>query len=257
MFKETHRIQNFGDAFSPLAFEIATGLVPKWENSMRAEYLALGSIITSHLLENSEAAVWGSGMKTPVVWKGDSKLRVLAVRGRETQRFLGCTNAPLGDPGLLVSYLFPRTPKRRNHLVFIPHFSELNNVGSVSKLAAMRALGIKILLPSLPPSEIAHEISEAKAVVTSSLHGLVFAYALGVPAQLCLESVNEPLFKYRDFLGMFGETLKPISLDSVVADPRYVNRDIHYQEQEFLASNRKQRASQLAAELAFALSSDF
>src|SRR5699024_3695475 len=54
--------------------------------------------------------------------------------------------------------------------------------------------------------EFAKQIARAEAVYSSSLHGLVFAHALGRPAALVAPLTAEPELKYRDYAASVGET---------------------------------------------------
>ncbi|MBY0233675.1 MAG: polysaccharide pyruvyl transferase family protein, partial [Burkholderiaceae bacterium] len=59
--------------------------------------------------------------------------------------------------------------------VVIPHFAALGDHGARHLLDRCRAQGWTVVLPNRPPVEVASVISGADLVVTSSLHGLVFA----------------------------------------------------------------------------------
>lgn len=79
-------------------------------------------------------------------------------------------------------------------------------------------------LPNLPPLEMARSLSGADLVVTSSLHGLVFADAYGVPGQLVTmtdgpHQKQEPTFKYDDYGSALDVTSAAVPLSSVLGAP--------------------------------------
>lgn len=99
----------------------------------------------------------------------------------------------LADPGLLAGSLYPQTSAIPNRTIFVPHYRE--------RLAARKIMpkGIKFVDIDCSPEHLAKEIMEAEFVYTSSLHGMVFAHALGRPCLLTKPMTNEPMLKYDDY----------------------------------------------------------
>ena len=130
----------------------------------------------------------------------DVTLRVRGVRGPltlEAFRRAGHDVSAvqfLGDPGLLVGRLFPElasTPQERGRVVFIPHYRERYQFRSNRQF--------QVLDIDASAHHIATEIQRAEFVHTSSLHGLIWAHALGRPARLVTPAAGEALYKYEDY----------------------------------------------------------
>lgn len=218
--QQTPRMTNFGDEFSALALAELTGGRVRWASASRAGVYGIGSILTVYARERSEARIFGSGLRgapsTP--WTVPAG-RALAVRGTLTRDALGLPGATvLGDPGLVVGSLdLGAVPRGRRPLV-LPHFGAVGSAPARRVLAAMRAGGYDVVLPNAAPLEVARRVAAAPFLATSSLHGLVFAHALGTPA--CLVTFpglahREPLFKYDDYLSALGERARFVDVAEV------------------------------------------
>lgn len=201
------RVSNFGDAVNPLIFEALVGAQPRWAPAARADFAMIGSVIETLLRAKSDALVFGSGLKDRV---GDDPhvLRIAAVRGRLTTHALGLSaEKAVGDPGLVVRSLVRSTPAsaRRTRVVVIPHFSAPNYSDARRALAAARHRGAEVVMPNRHPLDVARMVSGAQLVLTSSLHAMVFADALGTPVQRVRFSGQggEPEFKYQDYESIF------------------------------------------------------
>lgn len=155
--------------------------------------------------------VWGSGFLY-----GDNQRRlyrrnliVRALRGEKTRQKLskltGDTydQAVLADPGLLVDLLLEKRPKKKYEIGVIPHMYQKNEriFSGLEGHPAYHLIEIQ-----RPPREVAEEIAACETIVSSSLHGLVFADSLHVPS---LRLVGQtPLlggaFKFEDYYSAFG-----------------------------------------------------
>jgi len=215
LYFQTGNVLNFGDKFAPLAFEAASGIKPRWEGLAKADYVGLGSVLGAKSQRNSEATVWGSGFRETPITKIESRQRVLAVRGAISASFMSESEIVLGDPGLLVTQFVSKIARLRGKHLYIPHFSVLNTRKGRYFVSLARTAGYEVILPSTDPISVAKQILSAQIVCTSSLHALVFGYALGTPTFLVRDESQEPLFKFEDFLTLFdrtGANANPISL---------------------------------------------
>src|SRR5699024_3940838 len=74
-------------------------------------------------------------------------------------------------------------------------------------VARMRALGrqVRVINVGWTPEEVAKEISSCDAVISSSLHGLIFSDALGVPnAHIRLgDKLKGGLYKFHDYYSAY------------------------------------------------------
>jgi hypothetical protein len=219
------RMSNFGDEVSPWLLEELTGTRPGWAPVDRAELICVGSILDAYARGGGRGQVLGSGIREPstVATEAIDLDRVLLVRGEGTRRLLGAdASLPLGDPGLVIANIVAPASHGRRGVVVVPHFAGLGDRSVRTLLAACRAEGWQVLLPNLPPLQVARSISSAELVLTSSLHGLVFADAYGVPGQLVsmdAGTAREPSFKYQDYGSALGVTDVPVPLAALVAAP--------------------------------------
>lgn len=200
-------LNNFGDLLGPRIVSELIARQELQELSTESRLLAVGSILR---LARDGDVVWGTGANGkslsqpfPFDW-----LDVRAVRGPLTRTVLSeigvLTPEVYGDPGLLVGHLWSRErlaaaskhPKR--DLLVVPNFHDYPKLKS--RLATIR--------PTLPLGEILGAIAKARFVVGSSLHGIIVAESLGIPAR-AVRSATEPEFKYQDYyLGTGRESIE-------------------------------------------------
>ncbi len=111
--------------------------------------------------------------------------------------------AVLGDPGILADRLVDGPVSTRYTLGVVPHYKDADD----PTMRAIAALpGVRLIDVAWTPEEVAREVAACEVVVSSSMHGLIFADALGVPnARL---KVSDKLvggdFKFRDYCSAFG-----------------------------------------------------
>ncbi|WP_296665030.1 glycosyltransferase [Demequina sp.] len=192
------RIENFGDAVGPL---IARRLAPDVDAPAAATLVTVGSVLHA---APAGATVWGAGvnakLRRPLPPRAEL-LDVRAVRGPLTRAALIAAGAEVpetyGDPALLLPRVMPEVldmgPARRQGVVVLPNLNELE-----AHLADPR-----VVSPLDDLWDIVRAILGAELVVGSSLHGIVFADALGVPARFVASEAEHP-FKYADYLAGTG-----------------------------------------------------
>ncbi|MCP2032062.1 pyruvyl transferase [Okibacterium sp. HSC-33S16] len=202
-------VGNFGDLLGPmivermrerLGLDVAVGLPDH-------RLLSVGSIL--QYARNNDV-VWGSGIngKVDPPWATLDTLDIRAVRGPLTRQRLiehGFSVPEVyGDPALLLPELFPeltdwaREPKRYP-LTIVPNLHDL---------AELRGRA-HVLSPRAPVWKVLERIARSELVIGSSLHGVIVAEALGVPARL-VAPARENLFKYRDYFEATGRDVLPL-----------------------------------------------
>lgn len=198
---------NFGDELNPYLYRLLTDKQPRQAKATaKNKVLAIGSI-----LANAQAGdvVWGSGLNGKVrdesgqirLPPSPSAIAFNAVRGPLTRNLLveAGANVPetYGDPSLLLRLFHPPNPERRGTLV-IPHFSDL--AGTLAHWSHPRETVVWNVDSGVEATLAA--INSAALVVTSALHGIILAEALGVPVVPFTLSNEEAPFKFEDyFLG--------------------------------------------------------
>ena len=228
MIASRPRVCNFGDEFSGIAIAELAGKRVRWRSPGSADVFGIGSILGVYGRQHSSAMVFGSGLRAaPAGRPGVDADRVLAIRGHLTRVELGLPDSTVtGDPGLAVGHLDLGPRRRKSAPLLIPHFAALNSPAARSMVSGMRANGYDVALPNQSPLAIAAKIRNASFVATSSLHGLVFAHALGTAAALVTFPGlrhSEPRFKYDDYLSVFDETSQFTPIGDV-ADPARARR---------------------------------
>jgi hypothetical protein len=191
--------RNFGDQLGPILLR-HYGIAVEWSKPADAQLVCAGSIL-SKVPDRWRGTVLGTGFIQAGYRRDLSRARVLAVRGDLTRRACGLPGrTALGDPGILVPDL-PRTSIGRTGTVIVPHY--------VDRDLVTRHRGIVAPITSRP-DELLGIIAAADLVVTSSLHGLIAADALGIPHVLKPhDAVTGGLFKFLDYASAFGETIRP------------------------------------------------
>jgi pyruvyltransferase len=198
-------VGNFGDLLGP---EVVDRLAPdSFAPPGSPRLLTVGSIL--HFAADSDV-VWGSGVngKVPTTDFRANRLDVRAVRGPLTAEFLQARGIEVpevfGDPGLLAPALLgvgrSETPR-----IAVTHLPNLHDAPAWRKLPGF-------LSPTTDPRRVFEAIGQSRLVISSSLHGLVIADALGVPVSL-VRPRKESLFKYQDYLEGTGRSLGHVSDD--------------------------------------------
>lgn len=173
--------------------------------------LTLGSIFQA---AGSEDYIWGTGVN-PFWQRHVKKFRppkITALRGPLSRHYL-MTNygwsipESYGDPGLLISrFIGPDLKKKKKYdfLVLLQHQDEICDaeayIGpSCNIVRCQRGVGNRLSF-----LDVAKLILQAHFVLSTSLHGIIFAESLGVSARwirnpYLLSTVTEPSFKYNDY----------------------------------------------------------
>ena len=172
---------NAGDTVGPFLFRAMTGRWPTRRvpsnRSLRTVVLSAGSILH---YAREDTVVWGSGImaRDRPLFRAHS---IRAVRGPHSRRRLmdhgiECPEI-YGDPALLLPlFLVPRAV-RQGGVGFIPHYVDFPRFRASESMPGVRVIDITKSL-----AEIMAEVVSCDRVVSSSLHGIIFAHAYGVPA---------------------------------------------------------------------------
>ena len=221
-------LQNAGDAFNKPLVEKYSGAEVVRAKMYETDMLALGGGLANIQYDKSlskKAAqfimgktkgtkplyVWGSGF---LYGNSDAEfyrknIIICALRGELSRQKVSKIlkkeiDVPLCDPGLLIDRVYPQTFDKEYKLGIISHYSESDHP-YFSQIKAQNDNSIVIDITK-SPYEVFELISKCEFVVSSSLHGLVFSDALGIP-NLHLK-VTDKLggdgFKFDDYYSSFG-----------------------------------------------------
>ena len=176
---DVEEIRNFGD-------ELPRDLIPRLFNRDvelapidNCQMITVGSIleVATEAKKQHKIKVWGSGFIRAK--KGVDNLKNLdfrAVRGSLSEKRVG-EGLAVGDPGLLVNLVYQK--KHKNGLVgVVVHYVDYDSPLVRRLRKDERFLVINTLDE---PERVAKQISACKLILSSSLHGLIFADSYGVP----------------------------------------------------------------------------
>lgn len=215
---------NFGDEISPLLVGELFDRDCVWTLPYQCDVVAAGSIVElmMELKGVNRPVLWGTGfMRDEDGHIGERDFDVVAVRGARSRDRLesGRDQVALGDPGLLADVLLPARPAKTCRLGVLPHFLDAE-VGEVDWLRGQP--GVRILDATDDPRTVVHAIAECETLLSSSLHGLIVADAIGVPNAHVKLSDNRfigGMYKFRDYYSAFSDPARytQVSIDRVLA----------------------------------------
>lgn len=204
-------VENVGDYYG---YYLTKKLYPndrvEWSNIPN---LAVCGSILGHPCLNNDTIVWGCGLhnlfdneKCYITNKNNFK----AVRGRLTADKLGLENVVLGDTGLLASYLYkPDAVRIKKKFCILTHWRDYENIKKI--------YGSEIDVINMGDNnveEILNKINKYEFILSSSLHGIIFAHSYGIPA-IHIKGRNwesDKDFKYKDYYSVLDIKYKSYKL---------------------------------------------
>jgi len=212
----SHSKPNFGDWLSPAICRALAHKEVRYAGINRCDMVALGSLLERlpKGLLSRKLHVWGTGSieEHPV---RDCKHTVHALRGPRTAALLKQLQPPadqppvFGDPGLLSELLLPLGGRAKPHidLGLIPHYKDANRPTIAQLIEQFPRAEIINVFDS--PEAVVARIARCHHVMSSSLHGLIVADALGVPSRWLKlsDSVRGGPWKFKDYYASFDEPL--------------------------------------------------
>ena len=205
---------NFGDEASMKLIAKMTGAKPRTELPGERKLLAIGSILHR---ANSGDIVWGSGLKSDHALDNHpgGDILVSAVRGPMTLDVLKKAGwdtshiTELFDPGVLMQHFWseeikkhsPTANKNRGKIRILPHFRD-----EIVFKRWHHELTNSFISADNDPITVLKQMLGAEIVYSSSLHGIIFAESLGIPAIWLDSPGKEGHFKYLDYYAGTGRT---------------------------------------------------
>ncbi|RPF26394.1 polysaccharide pyruvyl transferase family protein [Georgenia muralis] len=172
-------VPNFGDQLTPyLLARYGVAALPAGPSD--CDLVGIGSLLQT-MPTGFSGTIWGSGSLTAEV-PSLPRATIIGLRGELTRSALGGPEViALGDPALLVARVLQR-PYPRYDLGIVPNFAHKADRAITALAANDAGVRVKVIDPQQHPAKVVREIASCRAVVTSSLHGLIVADAYGVPA---------------------------------------------------------------------------
>lgn len=205
--------KNFGDWLSPFLCEAISGREVVYAKPNKCDLVAVGSIL--HRLKNHfwthRVHVWGSGLiEQRQAFQSPHTFN--AVRGKLTASALkNHTVTTLGDPGLLSDLLLPSGQRDKLYRVgIIPHYND-QELPIVQEF--LKQSGVTFIDIFSDTVDFLEQVAQCEFIISSSLHGLIVADALGIPnAWIKLSNlVRGNDFKFADYYSVFDmENVTPM-----------------------------------------------
>lgn len=199
--------KNLGDNISPVIVDYMAKIrniqLNKTVNGTK-HLFAVGSIITAG---PQDCTVWGSGLLNTKILNrlATRKLDIRAVRGPLTRIILldQGYNVPevYGDPAILMPLIYDVAVAKKYAIGLITHFNEAVENDSDDSFH-------RINIVTDDYQNFVKEIKSCNLIISSSLHGIIFAEAYGVPAILL--KPNCDLLKYYDYYYSTGRYRFPM-----------------------------------------------
>jgi hypothetical protein len=200
---------NFGDEITKEIIEKVFKRRVEWAQFEHCQLVGTGSII-EEVAENkgdNKPYLWGSGFIQPgSLTISSDDFKILGVRGKESLKRVQSPRSTtfIGDPGLLASRLLSKKPKKQYRVGIVPHYVDYDSVTG-SQLAVKA--GIHILNPLWPCTKMAEEMAKCDTLLSSSLHGLIFADSLSIPnlhVKFSDGKIKGGLYKFNDYYSVYS-----------------------------------------------------
>lgn len=216
---------NFGDEITAYLVWALWRQKVLWASEDEADLLSTGSVLEfGYKRTNTDKLkVWGSGFIRKDDLEVNKNLEYYAVRGKLTLDRLGIDkNIPLGDPGLLVSRVISGSKIKTHKIGLVAHYID-QDLPLVNRLAASK--NVLLIDPLDTPDKVARDITSCEIVLSSSLHGLIFADSYGIPNYWMplSDRVVGGDYKFKDYYSATGRELRSVK-PSVFDDEGEINR---------------------------------
>jgi len=220
-WSRNNTVKNAGDYFTPFLIAEILKIFPQHLDRLVShlgarKVLSIGSVL--HFAKDDDI-VWGSGVNGKISMQElrFRRLAVHAVRGPKTRRVLldmgiECPEV-YGDPAILAPAFFPETLlrklfPRKSGVCLVPHLNENSDI--------YKGCNLEIVSPKQDPIQFIAELTAYDGVVSSALHGYIFAEAYGIPCALLKNHSGESPFKYADY--QLGTGRKETGPQELVSD---------------------------------------
>ena len=172
------------------------------------ELAVCGSILQHTGQISSDTKIWGCGFHNASDKTNVIPANIYALRGKLSYEKLNLTNeVALGDPGILISKYYNPEVEITNEIGIVCHYLDTEflkkEYGKKYKIIDTHTNNVE---------EFIKELKSCKFIFSSSLHGIIFAHSLGIPA-INLETINvgsKDNFKFKDYYSVLDIEYKKI-----------------------------------------------
>lgn len=221
------KVPNMGDLLNIDIIEKCFGYTVKRNTYLTGKVSGIGSGLGNYTYEEErwknvlkaisgvlfpEVYIWGTGFvrykeKDTKFYK--KKTKICAVRGelskKRVEKILGYPiDVPLGDAGLLASYLLDEKPSKKYDVGIIAHYKEQNE--PVFKELLDRFPNSTFIDVKDNPFNVTYKIAQCNLIISSSLHGLIIADSLRIPNRHIVVTNNllGDGYKFDDYYSGYG-----------------------------------------------------
>ncbi len=201
------------------------------------DFISIGSILEELVSDkklfckgSKIVNIWGTGFMLPIQPHRQyfkRKVNICALRGvRSKERcedILGesLDGIALGDPGLLISKIFPmENVEKKFDIGVIPHY--IDKESEYLKNIQLENKTCKFIDIQGNTKDIARQMNECRFILSSSLHGLIAADSYEIPNKWVKfsDKIGGGYFKYQDYYSVFNiENIVPIDLrEKIITD---------------------------------------
>jgi len=208
---------NFGDEMTPYLLKKIWNVKPIISTFEDARLYGVGSILQQFkeypgsLNASKKKVVWGSGFIENGKDLDGTNIEITAARGRCTlDRIETNKEVPLGDPGILANRVFKKAKKQVDRIGVVYHYADEDS----DLICRIRNDSqFLIINPLQTPEKVAEDISSCALVLSSSLHGLIFADSYAIPNYWMplSKKVRGGDYKFRDYYTSINKELKTVS----------------------------------------------
>lgn len=193
-------INNFGDQLNVTLLHHygyeAVSCIPT-----NADMVLIGSIL-DFLPPDFMGTILGSGFMWEKNVKRFEQAKIIGVRGKLSARPYIDTvpNLLYGDPGLLAHVILNRPVSKKFLIGVVPHYMDKDDT-RIQLLKERFPEAIHIIDVQQDPKQVIETIAGCEYILSSSLHGLVTADALGIPNRWLVQSnkIMGDHFKFYDY----------------------------------------------------------
>lgn len=196
-------LPNFGDEISPLVMRHLTGYRPRWVRpDYRPKVVGVGSLMA---YARPSDIIIGTGMIRAEAMTLPLGVRVLGLRGPRTADLLGLgsVDIPFGDPGLLAADALgiSKGSPSTGTIGVVPHYVDRQETFRLLAVGPVLAQPPVVIDVRRGPRSVIEEIAGVDVCVSTSLHGLIVAESLGIPAiwASMSENITGGSFKFNDY----------------------------------------------------------
>ena len=207
------RALNFGDLLTPALLSHYNMPVSYAHHRQQPDVVGVGSYL-DFISQDFSGFFLGTGFIGDGPTRTYPKAEFLAIRGQLSKNRASVEYSTiLGDLGLLAHELIDTRSSKRYALGFVPHRVEKDHLAVASIVDRNRG-DLLVIDVERSPKQVIQDIDQCEAVISSSLHGLVIADALGIPTGwvTLTDNVKGAGFKFYDYHSAFGTTKSPLSL---------------------------------------------